>query len=71
MTNEIGSSIIFNQKLNQHVKLMEIEMVCVGFVEDERTFNILSFMKNKLWNKKTMLCDFCIQMFINLFFHIV
>ncbi len=49
MTNDIGSSTIFNQKLNQHVKLVDIEMFQVlGFVEDERTFNILSFMKNKL-----------------------
>jgi hypothetical protein len=31
--------------------LVDIAMVQVlGFVEDERTFNNLSFMKSKLWN---------------------
>jgi len=38
-----------NEKVNEYNKLVEIAMVEVlGFVEDERTFNNLSFMKNKL-----------------------
>jgi len=39
------------KKLNEYNKLVDIAMVQVlGFVEDERTFNNLSFMKSKLWN---------------------
>jgi len=37
------------KKLNEYNKLVDIAMVQVlGFVEDERTFNNLSFMKSKL-----------------------
>jgi hypothetical protein len=41
----INSSLILNEKLNEYNKLAEIVMVQVlGSVEDERTFNNLSFM---------------------------
>ncbi len=44
----INSSLILNQKLSKYNKLAKIVMVQVlGTVEDERTFNNLSFMKNK------------------------
>jgi hypothetical protein len=46
---KIGFSIILNRKLNEYVKLVDTWMVqMLGFVEDERMFINLSFMKNKL-----------------------
>jgi hypothetical protein len=45
----INSFFILSEKLNDYNNLANIAMVQVlGFVEDERTFNNLSFMKSKL-----------------------
>jgi len=60
---------ILNEKVNEYNKLVEIAMVEVlGFVEDERTFNNLSFMKNKLWNQLTTHLNLCVKMFSHNFF---
>jgi len=46
---KIQSSILLVCKLNEYMKGIEIAMVMVlGSVEDEKTFNNLAFMKNKL-----------------------
>jgi hypothetical protein len=38
-----------NEKVNEYNKLVEIAIVEVlGSIKDERTFNNISFMKNKL-----------------------
>jgi hypothetical protein len=45
----INSFSILSEKLNEYNKLTDIAMVqMLGSVEDERTFNNLSFMKSKL-----------------------
>jgi hypothetical protein len=42
---------ILNHKLSKFMKLAKIDVVQVfGLVENEHTFNIMSFMKNMLWN---------------------
>jgi len=51
-------------KLSEYKKLVEIAMVRVlGFVEDERTFSNLTFMKNRLRNRLTTHLDVCVCMF--------
>jgi hypothetical protein len=51
-------------KLSEYKKLVEIAMVQVlGFVEDERTFSNLTFMKNRLRNRLTTHLDVCVCMF--------
>jgi hypothetical protein len=46
---KINSSPILSEKFNEYNKLAETTMVqMLGFVQDERTFNNFSFMKNKL-----------------------
>jgi hypothetical protein len=46
---KIGFFIILSRKLNEYVKLVDTWMVqMLGFVEDERMFINLSFMKNNL-----------------------
>ena len=40
------------QKLSEYLKIAELTVVTIlGIVEDERTFNTLNFMKNKLRNR--------------------
>jgi hypothetical protein len=48
---KIFASTIFNHNLSKFIKLAKIavvQMFC--FVEDECTFNIINFMKNRLYN---------------------
>jgi len=40
----------------------------LGFVEDERCFNTLVFMKNKVHNWLNTHLDFCVKMFGQTFF---
>jgi len=57
------------KKINEYNKLAEIAMVEVlESIEDERTFNNLSFMKNKLWNQLTTRLELCVKMFSENFF---
>jgi hypothetical protein len=47
----VEASCLLRRKLFEFLKVVELVVVIVlGFVEDERTFNTLSFMKNKLKN---------------------
>ncbi len=46
---KINSFPIWNEKFSEYNKLAEITMVqMLGSIQDERTFNEFSFMKNKL-----------------------
>jgi hypothetical protein len=48
---KINNSPILPCKLNEYSKLVEIIIAQVlGFVENERTFNNMAYMKNKLQN---------------------
>jgi hypothetical protein len=44
--HEVFGSLIFNHKFLELIELAKIATIQVfGFVEDERTFNIVNFMK--------------------------
>jgi hypothetical protein len=46
---KVFSFSILNHKHSKFIKLVEIANVQIlGFVKDERTFNTIKFMKNKL-----------------------
>ena len=48
----VENSSILRHGLSEYIKLVEIAAILVlGSVEDERTFSILSFMKDKLRNR--------------------
>jgi hypothetical protein len=50
---DLGSPLL-NHKFLKFIKLTEIISVQVfGFVKDEHIFNIVAFMKTKLWNYLT------------------
>jgi ABC-type bacteriocin/lantibiotic exporter with double-glycine peptidase domain len=68
----INSSLILNEKLSEYNKLAEITMVQVlGSIEDERTFNNLSFMKNEFQNRLTTHLDLWVRRFSQKKIHIV
>jgi hypothetical protein len=53
-----------NQKLSKYMKLIEVNVVHVlGSIENECTFNTLSFMKNQLQNWLSMHLDLCTQFY--------
>jgi transcriptional antiterminator len=58
-------------KLSEYIKVVEIAMVQIfGLVEDERTFNNLAFMKNKLHNRLTTHLNLCVRMFTHNFYNV-
>ncbi len=61
---KMDSSPNLAHKLNEYNKLVEIVVVQVmGSMEDEMTFNNLTFMKNKLQNHWTTHLDVCVYIF--------
>ena len=49
--HRIEANSVFQYKLSKYMKIAEVAVVTtLGNVEDERTFSMLSFMKNKLRN---------------------
>jgi hypothetical protein len=51
-------------KLSEYIKVVEIPMVQnLGSIENERTFNNLTFMKNKLCNGLTTHLNLCVRIF--------
>jgi hypothetical protein len=65
-----ASQLLFNA-FPEHLKVVEIAMVHVlGFVEDERCFNFVAFLKNKVWNRLNnhlqIIVSMCTQMFFTL-----
>ncbi len=51
-------------KLIEYIKVVEIIVVQIlGSIEDEKTFNNLTFMKNKLCDRLTAHFDLCVCMF--------
>jgi len=62
---KVFSFPILNHKLLEYIKLVEIAIVQVlSLDENNQTFNILSFMKNKLWNSVSTHLDLCTR-FLN------
>jgi hypothetical protein len=60
----MDSSPNLAHKLNEYNKLAKIVVVQVmGSMEDEMTFNNLTFMKNKLRNHWTTHLDICVYIF--------
>jgi hypothetical protein len=48
---KIIANLILNHKLLKFMKLAKTNVLQVyGLIEDEHTFNIMSFMKSRLWN---------------------
>jgi hypothetical protein len=68
---KISFFLILKHKLSKFMKLVEIVCVQVlGFVEDERCFFVMAFMKNKLRNWLTCHMDLCIRFFAQQFYTI-
>jgi hypothetical protein len=65
LQKKINYFTILNEKLNEYMKLVEIYdgLKVFKHVEDERTCNNLSFMKNKLWNQLTIHLNLFISIF--------
>jgi hypothetical protein len=60
---KIQSSTLLVHKLSEYMKVVEIAMVMVlCSMEDEWTFNNLTFMKSKLCNRLTTHLDLCVHM---------
>jgi len=56
--------VILNKNFNKYMKLAKIVMVQVlTFVEDQRTFDNISFLKNKLWNQFATNFHLCFKLF--------
>jgi hypothetical protein len=54
MWRSIEANSFLRHSLNEYIKVAEIAIVMVlGSVQDERTFSMLMFMKNKLRNRLT------------------
>jgi hypothetical protein len=63
----ISSFKVLTLGIYESVKLAKLAMCQVlGFVEDEHCFNILSFMKGKLYNHLTTHFDVCENVFTRL-----
>jgi hypothetical protein len=55
---------VLNHKLLEYIKLVEIAIVQVlSLDENNQTFNIVSFMKNKLQNNVSTHLDLCTRFF--------
>jgi hypothetical protein len=53
-----------NLMTNEHLKLAKITLVSMlGFVEDEWTFSMFAFMKDKLCNRLGLHLDTIVRMF--------
>lgn len=61
---KLGCNALLLNKLSEYMKLAQIAVTAIlGFVEDERTFSTLSFLKNKVRNRLQGNLDTCIKMF--------
>ncbi len=69
MWQKVSRSPLLNHKLSKFIKLAEIIVVQVfGFVEDECTFSIVTFMKTKLWNRLNTYLNLCTRFHSQCFF---
>lgn len=67
---KFSMSTILTHKLFEYMKLVEIAIVQVlRFVENKHTFNMISFMNNKLWNRLNNHLDLCTKFIMNNFLH--
>ncbi len=66
---KFSMSAILTHKLSKYMRLVEIVIVQVlSFVENKHTFNIVSFMNNKLWIRLNIHLDLCTKFIMNNFF---
>jgi hypothetical protein len=64
-----NNNVLLIQQLSEYLKLVEIVVVSMlGFVEDERTFSTLAFMKDKLCNRLGLHLDTTFCMFAQKFY---
>ena len=67
--HKLSSNALMLMELLEFMKVVEIAHVQVlGSVEDERTFNSLSFLKSKLRNQLTTHLDLVVDMFAQYFY---
>jgi len=60
--------LLFNA-FPKYLKVVKIAMVYVlGFVEDERCFNYVAFLKNKVWNRLNNHLELVVPMYAQKFF---
>lgn len=66
---KLDSNALLASKLSEFVKVAEVIIVTVlGFVEDERTFSTLNYMKSKVRNNLDDHLDLVLRMFGQSFF---
>jgi hypothetical protein len=62
---KIGNNALMLNRLSEFFKIADITMTTIlGSVEDERTFSMLGFMKNKLVNRLGGHLDICVKLFL-------
>jgi hypothetical protein len=62
--HKVSSFSILNHKLSKFIKLVKtVDVQILGFVKDERTFNIVNFMKNKLQNHLNTHLNLCTKFY--------
>ncbi len=68
--HKVTANPILNHKLLEFMKLAKIVVVLevFGSIEDRHTCNIMSFMKNRLWNQLNIHLDLCTHFFNQRFF---
>jgi hypothetical protein len=65
----IHASQLLSNVFPEYLKMVEIAMVHVfSFVEDERCFNYVAFLKNKVWNKLNNHFQLVVSMYAQIFF---
>ncbi len=61
---KLTSNTLLCAHLFEFIKVAELIVVQImGFVEDERTFSTLTFMKTRLWNRLCEHLDLVVRMF--------
>ena len=63
MWRNVEANTYLLHSLSEYIKVTKLAIVMVlGNVQDERTFNMLSFMKNKLWDPLIMHLEHEVEM---------
>jgi hypothetical protein len=68
---KLTSNALLCARLSEFIKVVELVVVQImGFVEDERTFSTLTFMKTRMWNRLCEHLDLVVRMFAQPFYTI-
>jgi hypothetical protein len=69
LSQVIHASQLLSNVFLKYLKVVKIAMVHVlGFVEDERCFNFVTFSKNKVWNRLNNHLELVVSMYAQKFF---